>query len=168
MATKTAKTVPQAVEFSSTLNQLEDIINSFDPRFKTLAPEFKKAKSKVGIKRRGFLETAHRIAQKNTEYAPAFFDIQEFDRIMAAMKDLMKLRNAELTLNGYIRNAETIINNEAYNLALSIYRYLREAAKSGKTGAKSLYDGLKKQFPNTKRSAHAETQAKEAADKDNA
>jgi hypothetical protein len=169
MAAKTAKTVPQAVEFSSALDQLEEIISAFDSRFKTLAPELKKSKSKVGIKRRGFVETAYRIAQKNSEFAPAYFDIDEFDRNMAAMKDLMKLRNAERTFNEYIRNAEIIVNNEAYNHALIIYRYLREASKSGKVGAKSLYDGLKKQFPSVKRAVQADAQAKKAsADEGNA
>jgi hypothetical protein len=152
MVERAAKTVPSDVEFGSMLNQLEGIIDSFDPRFKTLAPELKRVRSQVGIKRKGFLEMAHGIAQKNSDYAPVFFDVEEFDRNMAAMRNISRLRNAERILNEYIKNAETVINNDAYHYALSIYRYLREAAKSGKIGAKSLYDGLKKQFYRSKRS----------------
>jgi hypothetical protein len=163
MATTASKTVPPAIEFSSMLNQLEGIISSFDSRFKALTPDLKKAKSRVGIKRKGFLETAHGIARENTDYVPAFFDIAEFDRTMTAMKELSRLRKAERMFHEYIRNAEIIINNEAYHNALSIYGYLREATKRGRSGAKSLYEGLKKQFPSTKRSLQANTEASEGS-----
>jgi hypothetical protein len=163
MATKTSKTVPPAIEFSNMLNQLEGIISSFDSRFKAVTPELKKARSQVGIKRKGFLETAHGIAQEHSDYMPAFFDVGEFDQAMAAMNSLSRLRKAERMFHEYIRNAETIINNEAYHSALSIYGYLREAAKRGRSGAKSLYEGLKKQFPATRRSARTNTETGEVS-----
>jgi hypothetical protein len=151
--------------FSAVLNGLEGITNSIDPVFKKLTPEQMKAKNKVGIKRRGFLETAHGIVQKNAEYVPNFFDVAEFDLNMAKIQVLSQIQDETKKLVEYIKNIETIVGNEAYQEALSTHRYLREAAKSGMSGAKPLYQRMKKQFPNGKRLEDVEVPANDAANK---
>jgi argininosuccinate lyase len=146
-------------EFSTTLTKLEEIISSIDPVFKKVTPEQRKAKNAVGIKRRGFVDTAHVIVQKNTDFVPNFFNVGEFNQKMAKMQVLSQVHNEIKKFTEYIRNAEILLGNDVYHDALSIHRYLREAAKSGMSGATPLYKRLKKQFPNGKRTEEIEVQA---------
>jgi hypothetical protein len=137
--------------FSEMLGKLEGINIAFALTLKKLSPKPKKSKNAIGIKRLGFVETAHVIALKNTGYIPSYLTIDDLNQDMTNVKVLSQLQNEAKKLTDYIRSSEILLSNSAYQNALSIHRYLREAAKSGQAGAKPLYLRLKKQFPHVKR-----------------
>jgi hypothetical protein len=151
--------IPGSV-FDEMLSTLESINNSFDPAFKELTPEQRKTKNAVALKRRGFIDIAHEIAMKNSSYTPGCFDYEEFDRNLSNVQRLSRIKNELKKVTEHVRNAELILNNDVYRKALSIHRYLREAMKSGMSGAKPLYLALKKQFPNGKGAVEAEIEGK--------
>jgi hypothetical protein len=159
MVEATIQSVVPERTFGDLLNTLETINSSFDPRFTKLSPEQRKAKNAVGLKRKGFVETAHLVAKKNPDFVPNFFDIDEFDRNMADVREVAHIHNMLTKIFEYVRNAEVILGNEAYRSALSIHRYLREASRSGMSGAKPLYQKLKKQFPNGSKKAETAGEA---------
>jgi hypothetical protein len=149
-------------EFSVILESLEGIISVMDPVFTKLTPDQRRARNAVGIKRIGFIDTAREIALKNTEYLPNFFDIQAFKQDVECVHELMQLHNEANKLIEYLKGAEVIFGNEVYRSALSIHRYLREAARSGMSGAKPLYQRTKRQFPNGRVPNMIEEPVKEA------
>jgi hypothetical protein len=153
VATKSTTSDLPANAFSGIQAKLEEIINSFDPAFLKLSPEQRKAKNAVGMKRKGFIEMIYEVFRKNLSCVPPCFDRLSYERNIVNSRGLIQLQNSAKVLVEYIRNAEILISNEAYRESLALHRYLREAANSGVSGAKPIYDRLKKQFQVSKKSA---------------
>ena len=149
----TKKTVLPTPDFSQMLNQLESIISSFDPRLTKMTPEQRKTRSAVGIRRKGFIDMVQAIVSKNNDLMPGYLNLDDFNSAAASVNEIMLLQNSVRKLAEYLRNAEILVSNETYRSSLGVYRMVRDAALNGVSGAKPLYQRLKKQFTRRTRPA---------------
>ena len=82
---------------------------------------------------------------------PPYLEMGEFDTDFADAHGLWVLYNRIRQLEEGISDTQMTAGSEAYQSALLFYNSVKVTASSNVSGAKSVYEELKKRFPGTKR-----------------
>ncbi|MDR1348507.1 MAG: hypothetical protein LBJ63_08815 [Prevotellaceae bacterium] len=162
MENKHAKFIPAGV-----LSQVQDLVNQANalllPYVTPLTSAERHTLPKMGEKTIGFVEKAHEFAVQNPNLCPPYLDMAEFDTDYADARNLFVLNNTTKQLNEAVDDTSMLAGSEAYQAALVFYNSVKVAARQDVTGAKAVYEELKKRFPGAKRKAgEAETETGES------
>ncbi|HAM99057.1 MAG TPA: hypothetical protein DCQ26_10655 [Marinilabiliales bacterium] len=102
---------------------------------------------RLGDKTVGFLEKFNSYAQSNPEFMPSYFDMNEFRKDYALLKDLSEFIKLSSQLQQKLEDTYTETGIESLSVALVYYNSVKAAAKNGIAGAQAIYDDLRKRFP---------------------
>ncbi|MBI9058946.1 MAG: hypothetical protein JEZ01_14365 [Labilibaculum sp.] len=88
------------------------------------------------------------LAESNPDLIPPYIKLKDVKKDVEAWKVINPIiKDLEQQLS-QLNDTAALCGNEAYSPVLS-YHYIKQAAKDGVTGAKPIYEDLKKQFPST-------------------
>lgn len=108
---------------------------------------------KMGEKSLSFVEKSYEFARQNPTLVPPFLNMSEFGADYADAHGLWNVQNAAKQLYEGIDDTTMIAGSEAFQAALVFYNSVKVAAANDISGAKAIYEELKKRFSGTKRKA---------------
>jgi hypothetical protein len=132
------------------MNLMLDAIETVNSKLKSLvvlSDEERRRLPKTGDKTFAFVSSCLDYAKTNPSLVPMYLEIDEFEKDMAAVSDLLRVLRPIHQL--YQRLDDTVMQagGEAYQAALSFYSSLKSAAKAGVPGAKTIQNDLAERFP---------------------
>lgn len=145
---KIVLTDEQKTAISAGLKSLKDTLG---PILISLIPSEKRSMLSLGDKSISFVSKNLMYAEQKPEFIPSYLDLSEWKINMQARNDLTPY-NAEIQeLNSLLLDTIALCGNEAYLQALTYYNSVKQAAKNNVPGAKPIYEELKHQYPNHKK-----------------
>jgi hypothetical protein len=133
--------------------KIEEAANLLKPYLIALTPTERQEIPKMGPKTLNFVEKAHEYAHENPNLVPNYLDMVEFDTDFADAHGLWTLYNRTLQLTEGINDTQMTVGSEAHQTALVFYNSVKIATSQGISGAKAVYEELKKRFPRKKHNA---------------
>jgi len=112
-----------------------------------------------GVRRYGFIDNASDVAEANPEFAPAFFTSAQLKN---KIREIEVVRNISLTLQQMLRISDDlllVLGDEAFQMALSYYNTVREAARRRQPGAMEIYRQMEPFFRRPRRPSDEPTEA---------
>jgi hypothetical protein len=137
---------PSADEMQALLAALQGLMDKLEPLLVDLNVEERHGLPKMGTRTVEFVGKALEYARDNPEFWPAYFDVDEFARDLAAIDKLRALQRPLNHLADMVDDSLLLSGSEAYAAALSFYLSIKAAAKRGLTGAALIADDLGTQF----------------------
>lgn len=128
---------------------LSSLKNALKPHMVALTANQKKSMVVVANRLFDFIERGVMLAEANPDLIPPYIKMEDVKKDVDAwkvMNPMIKDLEQQLSL---LNDTAALCGNEAYTSVLSFYHYIKQAAKDGVSGAKPIYDDLKKQFPST-------------------
>jgi len=123
------------------------------PALINLSVEDRKSIPKMGDKTLAFVNKTLEYARQNPQVVPAFMDVAEFEKDVAAVTSLNKVLKPLQQLVEKLDDTTLLSGSEAYMAALVFYNAVKGASKAGVPGMKTLYDDLQTRFPGRGKSA---------------
>jgi hypothetical protein len=120
------------------------------PYVTPLTPFERHALAKMGEKTLSFVEKSHEFAAQNPNLVPPFLDMAAFDTDFADAHNLWPLLLLTQQLHENVDDTTMVAGSEAYQAALVFYNSVKMAARQDISGAKAVYEELKKRFPGHK------------------
>ena len=111
-----------------------------------LTLEEKRALPKMGDKSIAFVEKSLEFASENTQYLPAFVDVQEFKQDIDLAKDLKTIMNILIPVTEKITDTFYAVGSEAFTAALIFYNCVKRASKMGVPGSDAIAAELQKRY----------------------
>jgi len=121
-----------------------------DPYLISLTPEEAKGLPKVGDKGYAFVNKGNEYLQSPTTSIPPYVDKDEVAVDLAGYDTLRQFAQVIRPILDRVEDTMTLSGSEAYVGVLSFYGYIKGAAKSGVSGAQTIYDDLSARFPGRK------------------
>lgn len=115
-----------------------------------LSPEERRKKAKMGDKTIGFVEKVMEYAVSNPEFIPSYMKVDELNIDFKAADVLTNMFRIISQLSNELNDTILLCGSEAYTAALMYYAAVRQASKDNATGAKTIYEDLKKRFEKIK------------------
>jgi len=109
-----------------------------------------------GIRRYGFLDKVLDVSESNMQFAPGTFDRATLHKLVEAIENLRNIRLAVVQLLEAVDDHLIQAGNDAYRLALLYYNTVRDAARLGDVGVRTVFDALRPFFANRGRTRAAE------------
>ena len=131
--------------------KIVEAANLLKPYLLALTPADKQELPKMGPKTLNFVEKSHAYAHENPELVPPYLEMDEFDTDFADAHGLWVLYNRINQLEVGIADTQMTAGSEAFQAALLFYNSVKVAASSNVSGAKSVYEELKKRFPHARK-----------------
>ncbi len=113
-----------------------------------LTAEEKQTLPIMGAKTIDFVTRALEYAQQNPSLTPPYVDLPEARKDLTFVENIMPVLQELKTLTRGVEDALTVAGSEAYTAALIFYAAVKGANRTNVTGARAVYDDLKRQFPN--------------------
>lgn len=110
-----------------------------------LSVDEKKALVKLGAKSVDFVRDCNTVASNYPQILPAGFDTKELERDSVLFEQLSELKMLVDTLSEKLTDTTTAVGNEAMKASLTVYDYVKTAAKS-QAGLKTVADQLQQRF----------------------
>jgi hypothetical protein len=129
----------------------EQLRRDIEPYVTPLTPSERQTVPKMGEKTFSFVEKSFELAKLNPDLCPPYLDMNAFTEDFRDARGLLPLL---VTLSQVVENIEDtqlLAGSEAYLAALTFYNSVKQAASQDVSGAKAVYEELKKRFPRTKR-----------------
>ena len=122
------------------------VVMQHDMQTDALTSAERKRLQGLGTSRYGFTDKVKDFAVTNPEFAPSFFSAATLDvRIREA--EILRDISADLEQMLRINNDVLLeVSDDAYNMALSYYNTVHEAAKRKRPGAQAIFNTLKSFF----------------------
>jgi hypothetical protein len=114
----------------------------------------------VGIKKRGFIDSAYSLAAENPQLLPAFLTVEKFQRDNEYFAGIRALFDICEQLRDYARNLTMLASDTVYTDALRFYAAAREAAKRRVAGAETVHRKLEPFFTRPEAAGEAPTEKK--------
>jgi hypothetical protein len=142
-------TEEQKTAINAALKSLKDTLG---PVLTSLTPDEKKSMLILGDKSLSFVNKNLMFSKQNPEFMPSYLDQNEWSIDLLAWSDLALIGSQIKELNSLINDTIALCGNEAYRQALTYYNNVKQAAKDNVPSAKPIYEELKQQYPNHKKS----------------
>lgn len=123
---------------------IEEISKSL-PFLIALTTDEKKSLVKLGSKSIDFVKDCNNVAQNYPQILPSGFDAGELAKDSKLFEQLSELRLLLNTLNEKLNDTTTAVGNEAMKASLTVYEYVKTAAKS-QAGLKTVSEQLQQRF----------------------
>ncbi len=111
----------------------------------SLTVDEKKSLTKLGPKSVDFVRDCTNVAGNYPQILPAGFDSTELAKDGLLFEQLSEIKMLLNSLNEKINDTTTAVGNEAMKSSLTVYDYVKTAAKS-QPGLKSVAEDLQKRF----------------------
>lgn len=111
-----------------------------------LSKEERKKLAKMGDGSLPFVQKAVDYSKSNPEFAPAYFDPERFANALTVYTQLSSIFRPITLIFSDLEDTMTEAGSECYSMALTYYNSVKQAAKDGVSGAKPIYEDLKKRF----------------------
>jgi hypothetical protein len=131
--------------------RISEAVDLLKPYLIALTPTEKQEIPKMGPKTLNFVEKSHEFAHENPELVPHYLNMDEFDTDFADAHGLWTLYSRVMQLQEGISDTQMTAGSEAFQAALVFYNSVKVAASQDISGAKAVYEELKKRFPGKKR-----------------
>ena len=148
-ANKHSSSIPAAT-LEQAKTKIEEVAELLKPYLIALTPDEKHEIPKMGPKTLNFVEKSHEYAHENPTLVPNYLNMAEFDTDFTDAHGLWTLHNRVTQLEEGINDTQMTAGSEAYQAALIFYNSVKVAASQGISGAKAVYEELKKRFPGSK------------------
>ncbi|MBD1843290.1 hypothetical protein H6F89_07720 [Cyanobacteria bacterium FACHB-63] len=124
------------MNISATLSQADrdaiaqaiDTIQKHLPFLIDLVAEERSSLPKLSPKSRSFVNTAFDVANRNPDFLPRSFDVEEMRKDLELFQDLNQILMSLTQLQDMVNDTCMVVGSEAYTAALTVYDY---AKKSG-------------------------------------
>jgi hypothetical protein len=117
------------------------------PHLVDLDPEDRRALPKMGPKTVDFVSATLDYVSADSSLKPAFVDLDEFTRDLAAVGALRKLQQPLGKIADMVEDSLLLSGSEAYTAALACYQGIKSAAKLNMPGAMVAAVDLADRFP---------------------
>ena len=114
-----------------------------------------------GVRNYGFMDKAWDIAHDNPMFSPPNMNVQMMGKLMRDIEDLRQLAFVLEQFLQVVNDLLLIKSNDAYRMALRIYRTLQEQARNKVPGAAPLFEALLMFFRRRRRITENEPTVKE-------
>jgi len=138
--------IPEA-DFQAILAAIQTLQEKLQPHLVDLDSEDRRALPKMGAKTVDFVDKTLSYARANPHLKPAFVDIDEFGRDLAAVDALRALQQPLSQIADMVDDSLLLSGSEAYAAALAYYQSVKAAARLGQPGAAVIADDLSGRFP---------------------
>lgn len=115
-----------------------------------LSPEERRKKAKMGNKTIGFVEKIMEYTISNPEFIPTYLKVEELNIDFAAANVMTNMFRTSSQVANELNDTILLCGSEAYTASLMYYNSVKQASKDNATGAKTIYEDLKKQFEKIK------------------
>jgi len=116
------------------------------PHLVNIAPDEKRALTKMGSKSVDFVSKSLTYANTNPQFKPAFVDIDSFSRDVAAFGVLRSLHQPVSQLADMLDDSLALTGSDAMTAALAYYQSVKTANKLNVPGAATISDDLATRF----------------------
>lgn len=137
--------IPQAV-LNEVSQKLQDCRALLAPYLQALTPDQRKSLFKMGDKTVATVQKVKSYLDTNPEFAPVYMDKIEFLKDEGVVTGLNPLGNLAKQLSSDIDDTIMLAGSEALLAAMLYYGMSKQAATSGITTAKPIYEDLKQRF----------------------
>jgi hypothetical protein len=141
-----AVVIPQS-ELEKINSMLVELKTAIAPYVHALTKEDIKGIAKMGDKSVAFVSKVKDYTSTNPEYVPDFMNVADFNIDVTAVASLSPLAKMVKQISNDLADTMMLSGNEALVAALLYYGNVRYNAKVGQTSAKTIYEDLKKRFP---------------------
>ncbi|HEX7688939.1 MAG TPA: hypothetical protein VF453_14590 [Burkholderiaceae bacterium] len=117
------------------------------PHLVDLNPEDRRSLPKMGAKTVDFVSKTLDLTSANELFRPAFVDLGEFERDLAAVGALRKLQQPLSKISDMVGDSLLLSGSEAYAAALACYQVIKSAARLNTPGAMVAAADLASRFP---------------------
>ena len=117
------------------------------PHLVDLSPEDRRSLPKMGAKTVDFVSKTLDLTSANELFRPAFVDLGEFERDLAAVGALRKLQQPLSKISDMVGDSLLLSGSEAYAAALACYQVIKSAARLNTPGAMVAAADLAGRFP---------------------
>jgi hypothetical protein len=117
------------------------------PHLVDLSADDRRALPKMGAKTVDFVAKALSYTRANPQYKPAFVDVDELARDLAAVGSLRELQQPLDQIAALVDASLLLSGSEAYAAALACYQSFKAAAKLHMPGAGTIANDLSERFP---------------------
>ncbi len=147
---RTSQAIPQEVvlQAQTKINELTELLKPF---LVTLTKTERTNRTSMGDKTMAFVMKANELGRNNPQLMPGYLPIEEWNIDISLISSLKTLTSSLVVLNELLSDTRLEAGHEAYNSALLFYSAVKEAERANVSGAKSVYNELKQQFPKGKR-----------------
>lgn len=149
MENKVSFSIPDEVVADATAKLLE-ITNSLKPYLIALKPVERQELPKMGDGTEPFVLKCLDYCVSNPEFGPAFTDFGELKADMKVYEQLIPIYRLVLQLENHLNDTTMQAGAESYVASLSYYNSVKYAAKANVSGAKAIFEDLKKRFAKAK------------------
>jgi hypothetical protein len=149
-ANKHNQAIPPEI-LSQAQAKIAEVATLLKPYLLALTPTERHELPKMGPKTLNFVEKSHEYAHENPTLIPPYLEIGEFDTDFADAHGLWTLYNHVRQLEDGISDTQMTAGSEAYQAALIFYNSAKIAASQNISGAKAVYEELKRRFPGARR-----------------
>ena len=122
----------------------------FNPYLKDLDKGERRGLPKMGDKTVNFVGKSLGYAEANPNLVPPYLDKAEFRKDFVAVQTLTTILRRVEKFHDMLDDTILLCGSEAYKAALTFYKAVQNAMKSGVPGAEVIYNDLKVQFEKTK------------------
>jgi hypothetical protein len=140
-----------------------DTINSKLKLLLVLNDEERRELPKMGDKTFAFVTKCHKYAKANPALVPPFLEMDEFDKDVVLVDELLKVLRPIYQLYQRLDDTAMQAGSEAYQAGLLFYGYLKSATKAGVPNSKTVYEDLSERFPGRGKK-HAEIQVEKRSE----
>lgn len=116
------------------------------PHLVNIGPDEKRALAKMGSKSVDFVSKTLSYATTNPQFKPAFVDIDDFSRDVAAFGVLRSLQQPVAQLADMLGDSLALTGSDAMTAALAYYQSVKTANKLNVPGAATITDDLSTRF----------------------
>jgi hypothetical protein len=137
--------IPQSVA-DRVIANLNDSISLLKPYVVALTPDDRQKLAKMSDKTVPMVEKIIEYTATHPEFSPAYLDVAELKKDMAATTALLGIARLAEPFNDNLNDTIMLAGSEAYVAALAYYNSVKQAAKMNVPNAKTVYEDLKKRF----------------------
>ena len=137
--------IPQK-ELDSALSKIQEAHQILSPYLIALTLAERKAMPKMNEKTVPFVEKALNYMESEPTLTPGYLDTEEMRLDFQAAQQLTQVAREAQQLTSKLEDTITLTGSEAYIAALAYYHAIKGAARVNASGAKPIYEDLKKRF----------------------
>ncbi len=139
----------QKATIEAAIKSLKDTLG---PVLISLTPTEKQSMLILGDKSLSFVNKNLMFSKQNPEFMPSYLNQSEWEIDLRGWNTLAPYNSQLTELSSLLNDTIAQCGNEAYRQSLTYYNNVRQAAKDNVPSAKPIYEELKQQYPNHRKS----------------
>jgi hypothetical protein len=130
---------------------IEELRESIASHVTPLTPKERRKLPKMGDKTLAFVKKCYEFSKENPDLCPKHLDMHVFEADYKDAQGLITTISRVKQLQENLTDTQMCAGSEAYQTALVFYNYVKLHAATNVSGAKAIYEELRKRFPGGRR-----------------